>query len=200
MQTRLSTLILLSILALAACQSRDTYFELDELQTLVRERRAAKELLSSYGPQQGTFPETVFTVSAPSAVNEADLEVEQVDDFYVTELSGAGQESLVFDEADPWAHAKLSDSDQSLAIRQSVGLKSTSASDSSVAQSNLSNLHFSDTVYTDFCETRSASLKYQARRDDINGYTEHQYTLFYLDASQNVCGFMTRSLFKTRSQ
>ncbi len=194
MKVRFYALIPIVLAGLVGCSSSGTYFELEELRTVLRERRPASQLVAAYGTPQARFPETVFTAETNQPDEESEFYVEAVaDDMIVTDIAGAGQEDMRYDDSDPWAHARLEASDPP---RQAALRMQAKAAPPGLQQGETASVHYGELFESDFCETRTASLKYHAQRQDLNGYTEHQFTLFYIDASQSVCGFLTRSVFR----
>jgi hypothetical protein len=176
------------IFALSSCVSEGSYFQLDELRRMVRERRPAQELVDRHGPPAAQYPDEIFTRENNIAkARQPELVTTVVDEAVFFGLDSEHPDNFDYNEEKPFARARF--------LGGTEG-KAKASEDQSYPEQI--EPHLSDTFTVNDCEGKVQALKYHARRNDPNGYVETQYTMLFVDQNWRVCGFQVRSHFAAR--
>jgi len=176
---------LVFLLASQACVSEGTYFQLDDLRRMVRDRQPAQELVHRYGAPVVRYSDDIFTAENEPEVKDPELLVQTVDEAVFHSIEGSHPDNYDYDDSNPYAKASFLKQDSKSSVIDG-------SDDTSLRP------HMSDTYLLVDCEGQPKTLRYHAKRNDPNGYVETQYTVFFLDQNWRVCGFKLRSHFAAR--
>lgn len=176
----------LVLFGIQSCVSEGTYFQLDDLRRMVRERHPAQDLVHRYGTPKVQYSDDIFTAEIERReAKSAELFEQTVDEGVFHGIDGEHPDNFGYDDDNPYAKA-------SFLKREGKPTRGVGANETSLRP------HMSDTYVVVDCEGQPKTLKYHAKRNDPNGYVETQYTVFFLDQNWRICGFKSRSHFAAR--